>query len=133
MIRYWRKLPKASIEHYKILEEKVLEEQALEEKIIKDREEWQRNKKDKILNEIKESLKTEFAELDLLEKNTQALKKLNCSGCEFITNIPNIVGLKELDCSSCCRLVSIQHIEGLCNIKHSNCKQLSYCPNIKSR
>lgn len=79
MIRYWRKLPKASIEHYKILEEKVLEEQALEEKIIKDREEWQRNKKDKILNEIKESLKTEFAELDLLEKNTQALKKLNCS------------------------------------------------------
>ena len=62
MIRYWRKLPKASIEHYKILEEKVLEEQALEEKIIKDREEWQRNKKDEILNESKESLKAEFAE-----------------------------------------------------------------------
>lgn len=37
MIRYWWKLPKASIEQYKIIEEKVLEEQALEEKIIKDR------------------------------------------------------------------------------------------------
>jgi hypothetical protein len=78
MIRNWRALPSANIESYKALEKQVLEQQGLEEKIIKDREEWQRNKEDKILTEIKESLKTEFAQLDLLEKNTQALKKLNC-------------------------------------------------------
>lgn len=78
MVRYWNALPSANIESYKALEKQVLEQQRLDEKIIKDEEELQRSKEDKILTEIKESLKTEFAQLDLLEKNTQALKKLNC-------------------------------------------------------
>ena len=79
MIRNWRKQPSGTIEQYKIYKQKALEEKALEEKIKKERNEWGEKRRNEVLIEIKKSLETEFTELDLLEKNIQALKELKFS------------------------------------------------------
>lgn len=86
MVIYWTALPSPNIEAYKALEKQVLEQQKLEEKIIKDKEELQRRKEEKILTEIKKSLRTEFSQLDQLEKNTQSLKKLKCPNPSQLKN-----------------------------------------------
>ena len=79
MIRNWRKQPSGTIEQYKIYKQKALEEKALEEKIKKERNEWGEKRRNEVLIEIKKSLEPEFTELDLLEKNIQALKELKFS------------------------------------------------------
>jgi Leucine-rich repeat (LRR) protein len=62
--------------------------------------------------------------------NISGLKELYCSGCSGITEIPNIDGLKILDCFNCSGITEIPNISGLKKLNCFNCSHITEIPNI---
>lgn len=58
-------------------------------------------------------------------------KRLDCSWCDAVTQIPNIPGLLELNCSYCPQLSQIPNIPGLLELYCGHCPQLSQIPCIE--